>query len=117
MVYLEELGGTEGATGVMRTGEREFAEATLKFRADTQADFDWNAQTDLQLHVMVPKTDANGVKRWLIASIPTCEIVGTPKWSDSDGRLVCEVVVKSKLNGLVASPSTDLAYSPFVLAI
>lgn len=116
MMFLEELGGVEGATGVMRTGERTFAEATLKFRADTQADFNWNAQTDMQLHVMVPKLDSNGVRRWMVASIPTCQIVGAPKWTDADGRLICEVTVKSKLNGLVAGQSSDLSYAPFVLA-
>lgn len=116
VVFLEELGGTEGATGVMRTSDRTFAEATLKFRADSQADFNWNAQTDMQLHVMVPKTDPNGVVRWMVASIPSCQIVGAPKWSDADGRLVCEVTVKSIMNTLVSSPSTALAYTPFVLA-
>lgn len=116
LVYLEELGGVQGATGIMRTMDRTFAEATLKFRADSQADFNWNAQTDMQLHVMVPKVDSNSVVRWMVASIPTCQIVGTPKWSDADGRLICEVTVKSKLNSLVSGQSSDLSYAPFVLA-
>lgn len=117
LMFLEELGGVQGATGIMRTGERTFAEATLKFRADTASDFNWNAQTDMQLHVMVPKVDSAGVRRWIVVSIPTCQIVGTPKWSDSDGRLVCEVTVKSKLNSLVSGQSSDLSYSPFILAM
>lgn len=116
LVFLEELGGVQGATGVMRTSDRTFAEATVKFRADSQADFNWNAQTDMQLHVMVPKVDANGVRRWIIASMPTCQIVGTPKWSDADGRLICEVVLKSKLNSLVSGPSSELSYATFILA-
>lgn len=115
--FLPELGGVEGSTGVMRTGERIFSEATLKFRADTRADFDWNAQNDMQLHVMIPKVDSNSVKRWIVVSMPTCQIVGKPKWSDTDGRLTCEVTVKSKLNGLVTSPATDLAYTPFIISM
>jgi hypothetical protein len=101
----------------MRTGQRPFVEATVKFRADTQRDVDWVNQTAQQLHIMIPRTDSNSVRRWLVASIPTGVIYGKPKWSDTGGRLTCEVTIRSQLNGLTTSPSTDLAYSPFICAI
>lgn len=115
MEFVPDVGSTEGKVGVMRVGERLFAEATLKLRADTRQDYDWAAQTDLQFHLMMPKVDANNVKSWLVVSLPTCTIVGKPKWSDTSGRLTCEIVLQSKLNGLVSSPSDDLGYSPFSL--
>lgn len=117
MEFIPDLGSTEGKVGTMRTGERLFAEATVKFRADVQEDFDWNAQTDLQMHLMIPKTTAEGIKRWICISIPTANIVGKPKWSDTNGRLTCEVVLHSKLNALTTSPTTDLGYAPFTLAL
>lgn len=116
--FVPDMGGQiEGKVGVMRTGERIFAEATIKFRSDTQLDSWWNAQTTLQMHLMIPKVDATGIKRWIVVSISSGEIVGKPKVSDTDGRLTYEIVLKSKLNVLATSGSDDLSLAPFTLAL
>ena len=114
LVYVPDVGGsTEGKAGVMRTGTRIFAEATIKFRCDTVLDTRWEQQTDMQMHLMVPKLDRNNVKRWIVVSIPTCTIVGKPKYTNTDGRLTCELTVKSKLNALTTAGSNDISLAPF----
>ena len=115
--YLPDMGGTEGSAGVMRTGQTQFVEATVKFRMDTAQDVRWDAQTAMQLHCFVPFTNSSGYVRQIAVGIPTCVIVGRPKITNDGGRLVMEVTVRGKLNSLTASQSTELGRSPFVVAI
>ena len=115
--YLAELGGVEGATGVMRTGQTQFVEATLKFRVDTARDVHWADQTQLQMHCFVPYTNSSGQLRSVSVGMPTCIIVGKPKVMDEGGRLVMEVTVRGKLNALCSSQATDLSRSPLLIAL
>jgi hypothetical protein len=115
--YLEELGGVEGATGVMRTGQRMFSEVTAKFRVDTARDVQWADQTALQLHCFVPYTNSSGQLREVVVGMPTCIMVGKPKMMDEGGRLVMEVTLRGKLNTLCSSQTTELGRSPLTLAV
>lgn len=115
--YLEELGGVEGATGVMRTGQTQAVEATVKFRVDTARDVQWADQTALQLHCFVPFTNSSGQLRSVTVGMPTCIMVGKPKMMDEGGRLVMEVTLRGKLNTLTTSQTAELSRSQIVVAV
>lgn len=114
--FLEELGGTEGKTGAMRTGTRNFVEATLKFKVDTAAEGYWSNQTKLQIVAMIPVGSSTS-KRWLVLDIPTSVPVGRPKLSNDGGVYYIELMVRGKLSTVNSSSSTELSRAPAVLAI
>jgi hypothetical protein len=115
--HLMELGGIEGKTGVIRSGQRMFAEATIKFLADqAKSDTLWNAQTDMQLTLQIP-VGTGTTKRWIVLDMPTCNIVGVPVFAEDNGKMYCTVTLHSAMNTITANSSTDLARAPFICAL
>jgi hypothetical protein len=110
--FLEELGGTEGKTGVMRVGQRVFAEIALRFVADRARHTDWSSRTDLQFVAMFPQGSGLS-KRWFIVDAPKVVIVGQPKTTKDGGVMVTDVTLRTKIN---TSGTTDLARAPLRLA-
>lgn len=114
--FLEELGGAEGKTGPVRTGNRSVADITLRFKADTVAEGYWSNQTKLSVMAMVPVGSSTS-KRWIVLDVPTAVPVGRPKLVDDGGVLYLEMTLKAKLSTVNSSQSTDLARAPVVLAV
>ncbi len=115
--FVMETGGIEGKTGIMRaSAPRVFAEGTFKFLADIVQQDRWANGTHLQVIVKLPQGSGT-TKRWVVIDMPTCIIYGKPQYSDDGGKLICEMTVRSQINTVITSPSTDLARSPFTLAL
>jgi hypothetical protein len=112
MKYIEELGGLEGKSGCLRTGNRDFVNMTLKIVMDVTQQSQWNAQTDLFCSIAVPKGTGTG-RQWMVFELPTCNIVGQPKWSSEGGQSVLTLELKGKIDALIPAASTDLGLSPF----
>lgn len=115
-VHLEELGGVEGKTGVMRVPQRPFGTVSLKFRGDTAADDTWYVgQSNLAVMIIVPIGSGN-TKRFVVFDCATCVVSAKPKFSDEGGRMVTELELEM-LEDATASATTDLSLAPFRVAL
>ncbi len=124
LAYVTDLGGVSGASGVVRTTGRDFAKMKLKTRPDVVAsaieqDATWWAnQTDLQA-VLAIATGSGTSKRWMLADMPTCNIVGKPERAEaSEGLAGFEFELVSKMSSVVTSPTegNDFHRAPLVYA-
>jgi hypothetical protein len=119
MEHNRGIGGdTEGNLGVMRTGQRLFAEASVRLYADatdtaTIVGYHTN-RTALQFVVMVPSGSGTS-KRWVVFDMPKCIVVGRPKPVKDGGRMMLDVTLQSKIRN--TSGTTLQGRTPFVLAI
>ena len=116
--HVECLGATEGKTAVFRKSQRQFVEATLKFRFDNTMDtVYWQTQELMSCILMIPKGSGT-TKRWIVLEIPTCRIVGKPKLSDENGMQYMEVSVHGTRDETVTNPaSINLERAPFRVAL
>ncbi len=124
MQHIPVLGGTAGTLGangnmgVMRIGQRLFAEATVRIYADVTDTATivgyWTNRTALQFVVMVP-SGSGSTKRWCVFDMPKCIVVGRPKPVRDGGRMCVELTLRSKMRG--TSGATEQARTPFNLAI
>lgn len=116
MRFAETLGGTEGRASAYRDGQRMFAEATVKTVSADAAAFNtwWTNRTALQLVIAVP-SGTGSTKRWMVFDLPKCIIVGPPKTVKEAGMATTEFTLRSQMRS--TSGATDLARTPFVLAI
>jgi hypothetical protein len=110
--------GANGYSGVMRVGQRLFAEATVRLYADTTDTATYvgyhTNRTELQFVVMVP-SGSTTTKRWCVFDMPRCIVVGRPKPVKDGGRRMIELTLRSKMRS--TSASAELGRTPFVLAI
>jgi hypothetical protein len=99
MTLIPEVGGTtEGVVGAMRTGERLFAEFTVRIRADNVRDTtDWVSRTDMFMLFAVPR-GSGSTKQWLIIYAPKVVIVGKPKAIREGARDLMELTLRTKVN-------------------
>jgi hypothetical protein len=119
------LGGTAGTLGAngfagrLRTGQRLFAETTLKVYADATDTATilsyWTSRTALQFVVMIP-SGSGSTKRWCVLDMPHCIVVGRPKPMTDGGRRMIELTLRSKKRS-TTSASGAVGRSAFNLAI
>lgn len=114
--HVEESGGIEGKTSVARSGQRMFAEVTLKFRADPDSRAYWRNRTKMLVAIDDPY-GAGATQRHVTVWMPSAIIVGEPKVVDNGNLLDVEITLRCKINQIISSPSTDLARAPFILAL
>lgn len=114
--YVPDMGGIEGKVKPMRVGQRQFAEATVKFTCDNaQADVNWINQTKLMLTVMIP-VGSGSSKRWIVLDMPTCVAVGKPKVEETNGRFTHTMTLRSKINQII-NPQNELQGAPLICAM
>lgn len=107
MGHIEELaGGTQGKTGMMRMGQRVFAEIDLAMATDTALDSSlWTNRTDLQLFVSIPQ-GSGSTKTWMTFFLPKAIVVGKPKFKRDGGvaTTTCKLVAKINTSGNINKP-------------
>jgi hypothetical protein len=118
MQHTPNLTGRNGVGGVVRVGQRLFAETTVRVYAD-QTDTAtivayWTNRTALQFVAMVP-SGSGSTKRWCVFDMPKCIVVGRPKPVKDGGRMCLDITLRSQMRS--TSGSTDQARTPFTLAI
>lgn len=113
MMFLNDLGSTEGVSGCLRIPQRPFATATVKLPFDPTLDTTtWDSQSALCLVQIVP-IGTGLTQRFVGWELPNCVIVGKPKVSDDAGRLVTEITLEALEDPNVTSPTSDLDFAPF----
>lgn len=112
MFHTQDLGSPEAVGGALRNPQRPFAVADLKLPFDPALDTtDWTSQTLFNLVQIV--TIGSGLTQRIVGwELPNCVIVGKPKVSDSEGRLVTEVSLEALEDVNVTSPTSDLDFAP-----
>lgn len=123
--FVPDLGGAvEAKAGVMRTKGRLFGTMTLRCRPWLNSGVDvfdvtyWTAQLNLQVALIVNQ-GATTSKRAMVWDMPTCQMVGKPKYVMDGGRQLVEIVLRTKRSAGVTSGTegNNFHFAPLVFAV
>lgn len=111
-VFIEELGGVQGRSGVARNGKRGVVEATVKMQFDQDQYDRFTAQTDLFFALWASKGSGLS-KRFVIADVSNCFFKDQPQISEENGFMYLEGTLVGQLGTV---HTTDLSRSPTLLS-
>jgi hypothetical protein len=114
MEHLPDIGGVEGTSGVMRTGQRVFAELTVKLTgSDLDYQTTWSGRTARRM-LLAFSVGSGSSQRMAALYMPAAKIVGKPRTTTEGGIKVTEMTLRSHID---TGGSTAIARAPLVLAI
>jgi hypothetical protein len=114
MEHLPDIAGVEGTAGVMRTGQRVFAELTVKLTgSDVDYQTTWSGRTARR--VLLALSVGSGTSQRMAALyMPAAKIVGKPRTITEGGIKCTEMTLRSFID---TSGAAAIARAPLVLAI
>lgn len=122
-ILLPEYGGVEGVGSNFRNGpdNRTFVTATVRIYADTEMDTNWSTPVNLRFAILVPYGTTT-TKRWLVADMPTCQSIRTPRVVKENNMVLYELTLAAFENSTtttsgLSGTNLKIATAPFILAM